>query len=408
LLGQEKLQNKLVAYFNGKTFKMNEKRKFRKGFRELLKATTEIKEKKQEISSDDGDVLPIIRPIRSPIKVQKIIEIQSSDDEHEIEGDPEVTTKRQKLGGPVLRLNYHIVIVVRGDITERIYSTWIIQLPKKLTAYTFTFSKQYLNEDDCIIVAASNITSSCFLSWLGTGTSLSSSDKVKVVSSEWIITAIKNSVFPLFDDYRIYPLAANVKSENNTDDHEVAEEDGLERKKKGSFHPAYACINTGEYKTLNPNKYITDILEELQSIYELCGDEWRALGYKKCVGTLKQLPRITNIEQLKGIKGIGDSIRDKIHEILETGKLQKLKYFKDDPKIKSMIELSKIWGVGDKTALKLIKQGYKSVKDLRSKGQHILTFQQKIGLKYYEEFMAKIPKTEIEEILEIVTEHCSR
>jgi hypothetical protein len=382
---------------------MNEKRKFRKGFRELLKATTEIKDKKHDISSC-GDVIPI----RSPVKEQKVIDIESSDDEQEIERDPSVTVKRQKLGESVLRLNYHIIIVVRGDVTERIYSTWMIQLPKKLTAYTFTFSKLYQNEEDCVIVAASNITSSSFISWLGPGISLSSSDKVVVVSSEWIITAIKNSVFPPFDDYRIYPLAADVKKEDNSDDQEVDEK--TIGKQKGSFHPSYACISTGtgEYNTLNPNKYITDILEELQSIYELCGDEWRALGYKKCIGTLKQLPRITNIEQLKGIKGIGDSIRDKIHEILETGKLQKLKYFKDDPKIKSMIELSRIWGVGDKTALKLIKQGYKSVKDLRAKGQHILTFQQKIGLKYYEEFMIKIPKSEIEEILEIVTEHCTR
>lgn len=307
-----------------------------------------------------------------------------------------------------------LLVVVRGDITDRIYQTWKLQLPKRILTHDYIIEKDYHGEEKGIVVISSNCSGIAFAAWIGEHNSTHKLGlEIQIVSSEWVIQAIKHSVLPVIEEYLLpNPLDA-LEMEIKEQEHqkellgEEVEEGGKIRK-KGPFHPSYACIQTGDIKTLNPNKYITDILEELQNIYELCGDEWRALGYKKCIGTLKQLPRITNIEQLKGVRGVGDSIRDKIHEILQTGKLQKLKHFKDDPKIQSMMELSKIWGVGEKTALKLMRQGFKSIKDLRERGKNVLTYQQKIGLKYYEEFMKKMPRAEIEEILRIVQEHCTR
>lgn len=178
-------------------------------------------------------------------------------------------------------------------------------------------------------------------------------------------------------------------------------------KNGGMFAPhyrSYACMKSGDIKSGNLNKHITDTLDELQKIYELLDDNWRAKGYKTCIGILKQLQiKVTAIEQLDGIKGIGESIRTKINEILTTGALKKLQYFQDDPKITSLINLAKIWGVGEKTAAHFIKQGFHSIVDLRTpRGLNLLTFQQQIGLKYYEEFQSKIPRREVERIGEIV------
>ena len=53
-----------------------------------------------------------------------------------------------------------------------------------------------------------------------------------------------------------------------------------------------------------------------------------------------------------------------------------------------------VWGIGPKLALKLYKQGIKSIEDLRL-NQHLLSDMQKIGLKYYEDFKQRISWEEI-------------
>jgi hypothetical protein len=62
--------------------------------------------------------------------------------------------------------------------------------------------------------------------------------------------------------------------------------------------------------------------------------------------------------------------------------------------------------------MELIRQGYKSVEDLRNhlkrlstedlNMQNLLTRQQLIGLKYFEEFDMRIPRAEVEEIEQLV------
>jgi hypothetical protein len=179
----------------------------------------------------------------------------------------------------------------------------------------------------------------------------------------------------------------------------------IPRMPAGLLTKGFACQKTGNLPMKNANQFLTDILEDLQTIYELTHDEWRARGYKTVISTLKQLPRITSIQQLKHYRGFGDSILEKIQEILTTGQLNKLHYFQQDSKIQSLMELSKIWGVGEKTALQLMKQGFTNIGSLRTeKGLKVLTRQQQIGLKYYEEFLQKIPRLEMELLFAIVQE----
>lgn len=73
-----------------------------------------------------------------------------------------------------------------------------------------------------------------------------------------------------------------------------------------------------------------------------------------------------------------------------------------------MLQISKVWGIGDKTAEKLVKMGFHSVRDLREKGLHLLNAQQLIGLNYYEELLEKIPRAEVERIYNTVNESCQK
>jgi nucleotidyltransferase/DNA polymerase involved in DNA repair len=68
-------------------------------------------------------------------------------------------------------------------------------------------------------------------------------------------------------------------------------------------------------------------------------------------------------------------------------------------------ELEDVWGLGPKGAEKLYRKGIKSVEELK-KNQHMLTEMQKIGLKYYKDFLQRMPRSEVEKIYETVKAAC--
>jgi Helix-hairpin-helix domain/Fingers domain of DNA polymerase lambda len=130
----------------------------------------------------------------------------------------------------------------------------------------------------------------------------------------------------------------------------------------------------------NKNSHITDILKQMTVFYDLLGDNFREMVYKRCCGVLETHPtKIENIDEIIRLPGVGKSLGDKINEILKTGSLEKLENFKNDPKLSALVALGKIWGVGPKGAQNLYNLGYRSVKDLREGGSEHLTFQQRIG-----------------------------
>ena len=65
-------------------------------------------------------------------------------------------------------------------------------------------------------------------------------------------------------------------------------------------------------------------------------------------------------------------------------------------------------GVGEKTAETLIKKGFSTVQELRASGMHLLTAQQLIGLRHYEDLQVKIPRSEVEAIHRVVDEGMQR
>ena len=107
--------------------------------------------------------------------------------------------------------------------------------------------------------------------------------------------------------------------------------------------------------------------------------------------------------QLKGISGFGKSILGKVEEILGTGKLAKLTNYLEDSHTKAAMELCEIWGVGPVKAEHLIAGGYGTVQSLKdvmaNEGpaalDNILTTKQITGLKYHDDLMMRIPRTEV-------------
>jgi len=108
---------------------------------------------------------------------------------------------------------------------------------------------------------------------------------------------------------------------------------------------------------------------------------------------------IINVNQLKGIAGIGEGTLRRIQEILDTGKLKEIK-FNDDEYLKELEKMTKIFGIGLKKAKYLLKQ-YNSFNEMKKKydaGEIQLPHDIEIGLKYEGLLKEKIPREEMDEI----------
>ena len=122
-------------------------------------------------------------------------------------------------------------------------------------------------------------------------------------------------------------------------------------------------------------------------------------AYKKVIEELQALGKpIEKLENIDGIPGIGKKIREKIGEILATGELKAAEKAREDLALDAVEVLSGVYGVGPAKAATLIVSGIKTIAQLRSESEKdasLLNRSQKIGLKYYEDILKRIPRAEM-------------
>tara|TARA_B100001093_G_scaffold438213_1_gene437481 strand:+ start:224 stop:1255 length:1032 start_codon:yes stop_codon:yes gene_type:complete len=94
------------------------------------------------------------------------------------------------------------------------------------------------------------------------------------------------------------------------------------------------------------------------------------------------------------------SIVKKIKEYLDTGVIAAVEDAKNDPKIKCVRELTKVYAIGPKKALKLYKEHdictIDELRELFKKDNTVLHNKQKLGLKYFDDLEKRIPRKEME------------
>jgi DNA ligase (NAD+) len=141
------------------------------------------------------------------------------------------------------------------------------------------------------------------------------------------------------------------------------------------------------------NEKFIDIMEQLADIMLKQGEPFRARAYQKAQETIMAYPDdILSPNDLKGKPGIGATIMEKLNEYVETGTLKVLEREKNNP----VNILAEVYGIGPKKAKDLVEQGITSIAQLRE-NQQLLNDIQKVGLKYYEDILKRIPRSEIEE-----------
>ena len=142
------------------------------------------------------------------------------------------------------------------------------------------------------------------------------------------------------------------------------------------------------------NETFIEVLERLAKLMSQKGDYIRSRAYTKAGDTIRNITEdITSVSQLEGKPNIGPMIKEKFTEYLETGTLRLFEREKDKPEY----ILSEIYGVGPKKAKDLVEKGITTIAQLRERQDELLNDVQKAGLKYYEDILERIPRSEIDE-----------
>ena len=158
--------------------------------------------------------------------------------------------------------------------------------------------------------------------------------------------------------------------------------------------------------SMNYKQTIIDALEVLRKRDVADKAVFSARAYLKVITQLKNYEgAITSLDDVKSIDGIGAKMEKKIQEILETGSLAAAEKAKTLYNIDALDALQNIYGVGPAKATELVKAGYTNITQLREAvktNPKLLNDKQKIGLKYYEDLLERIPRAEMEEHRDIL------
>ena len=157
-------------------------------------------------------------------------------------------------------------------------------------------------------------------------------------------------------------------------------------------------MNLEETNTKIDTADLANLMNKLAIIMNKTGEPMKARAYQKAEETLLGLnEEITDLSQLQGKPGIGPTIMEKMKEYLRTGTLTLLEREKANP----VNILTEVYGIGPKKAKDLVEKGITTIEILRERQNEILNDVQKVGLKYFEDILERIPRSEIDEYNDI-------
>uniref|UniRef100_A0A6C0LXE9 DNA-directed DNA polymerase n=1 Tax=viral metagenome TaxID=1070528 RepID=A0A6C0LXE9_9ZZZZ len=145
------------------------------------------------------------------------------------------------------------------------------------------------------------------------------------------------------------------------------------------------------------NELIVGYLSDLRKINRQKKDVFRERAYATAVRELSKLSvPILSGKQLVSIKGIGTSIRNKVDEIVASGKLSVLPQQTPtkEERARTIEMFMGVHGIGPSKAAILYDSGYRTLADIPTRE---LTKAQLVGIKYYDDLKLSIPRAEVDE-----------
>jgi DNA polymerase IV len=171
----------------------------------------------------------------------------------------------------------------------------------------------------------------------------------------------------------------------------------------------YACMRSSFLNS--PNEEFINQLKKIRTIRELNLDEIGVRAYSTAIAAIAAYPHeIRRGSQIIALPGCDHKIANLFTEFKasESGTLSDASALDTDPDLKTLNEFSEIWGVGAKTARDFYyARQWRDLDDIVEHGWNSLSRVQQIGVKYYDEFLLPIPRSEAEFIARTVTKHAN-
>lgn len=155
-------------------------------------------------------------------------------------------------------------------------------------------------------------------------------------------------------------------------------------------------------------KIFTTILKYYETISQQKNKTivYRIESYKKAIKALKNYDGpIYSSKEVKDLPYIGKGFIEKIDIIANTGSLPLYNNIKNNKTINSLQTFMTIWGIGPEAAKKIINKNIYTIKQLKNEVKNkkiILTEQQELGLKYYDDLHILISIPQITDYTKII------
>lgn len=179
----------------------------------------------------------------------------------------------------------------------------------------------------------------------------------------------------------------------------------------------YACMRSAPPHP--PNEDFINQLVKIRRIRELTLDEIGVRAYSTSIAALAAYPYvIRRPSEVLALPGCNEKIANLFAEFKQhggcshaddDGNIAAADALETDPVLRTLNTFYLIWGVGAKTARDFYyHRGWRDLDDVVEHGWNSLSRVQQIGVKFYEEFLAGVPRSESEEIADIVRRHANR
>ena len=267
---------------------------------------------------------------------------------------------------------------------------------KRCVSKTGTLGKQLLQKENKPSPAAKSSNKKDLKKTIIRGLYIIKNYEKKYTNNKAVINACTKVISQLYNynkpilSYKDFLL--NIKADDyiNKKIEELIKEGKIKFEKENKHSPAAKSSNKKDLKSIIISHLI------LIKQYEMANNNvFKAKAYQKVISQLNNCkePILSYEDFIVHIKA-GDRINKKVEELIRDGKIKyEEEHIKENELFLFRQALNKIYGVGETKIKSIIKEGIKSIDELR-KNQHLLNETQKKGLKYYDDLNTRIPLDE--------------
>ena len=191
-----------------------------------------------------------------------------------------------------------------------------------------------------------------------------------------------------------------------TSEHEEADKGPLPSMPKWVIeNVVYSCQRPTPLTS--PNDEFIALLQKIKKARLLTADEIGVRAYSTSIAALAAYPhKLASPREILALPGCDSKIAALFSEYRDNGTIRAATDIDNDPILRVLGLFYEIWGVGATTAREFYYQNHwRDLDDIVINGWKSLNRVQQIGLKYYDDFLLRIPCSEVEAIAEVVHFH---